>query len=186
MSKLSVLLVADSPLVRELLNKVSLHQLALDEAISFSNENSGQLIEVDSDSLLETIKNLDSEIIVIHDALRPLVSAKQMQRTLDALGEFDAVRPTMAFTETIKSLDADNYLNQTIDREKVRRISGPEVIRKSAIDFDCSNSDKKSRSWSVPLIAGAKVNEVAADPESIRINSVAELRYMNALLTLRK
>ena len=183
MSKLSVLLVADSPLVRELLNKVSLHQLALDEASSFSKANNGQLIEVAANSLLETIKNLDSEIVVIHDALRPLVSAKQMQRTFDALDQFDAVRPTMAFTETIKSLDADNYLNQTIDREKVRRISSPEVIRKSAIDFEGAKSGKNTGSWSVPLIVGAKVNEVAADPESIRINSAADLRYLSALLT---
>ena len=181
MPKLSVILCIDSPLVEELLNGVSLHQLALGEAITFSKANSAELIEVKRSELLERIKDLDTDVIVIHDALRPLVTAAQFQRAYDALDGLDAVRPTMAFTETIKSLDDERRLNLTIDREKVRRISSPEVIKRSAVDFDGAIT-----TWSVPLKNGAKVGEVEADPESIRINSVEELRFLKALTELRK
>ncbi len=64
----------------------------------------------------------------------------------------------------------------------MRRISSPEVIRFSAIDFAATDVG----TWSVPLLADAKVTEVAADPESIRINSEVELEVMSALLSLRK
>ena len=181
MPKLSVILCIDSPLVKELLNGVSLHQLALGEAITFSKANSAEIIEVERSDLLAQIRNLDTEVIIIHDALRPLVTAAQFQRAYEALDGLDAVRPTMAFTETIKSLDAEHRLDLTIDREKVRRISSPEVIKRSAIDFDGAIT-----TWSVPLRNGAKVGEVEADPESIRINSAEELRFLKALTELRK
>ena len=185
MPKLSVLVTVDSALVEELLNGVSLHQLALGEAITFSKANNGEVIEVNRSELLERIKTLDSQsdsdVIVIHDALRPLVSAAQFQRTFDALGDLDAIRPTMAFTETIKSLDSEHRLNETIDREKVRRISSPEVIKRGAIDFG-----GRATTWSVPLKAGSKFGEVQADAESIRINCTEELQLISAFLQLRK
>ena len=181
MPQLSVFLITDNPLAEKLLNGVSLHQLALGEANSFCDANNGTLTEVSASELLNEIKASDAEIVVIHDALRPLVSAAQFQRAFDALNGVDAVRPTMAFTETIKSLDSEGRLDQTIDREKVRRLSGPEVIRFSAIDFGGIASN-----WSVPLKAGAKTAEVSADPASIRINNETELSMMGAFLTLRK
>ena len=63
MPKLSVILCIDSPLVEELLNGVSLHQLALGEAITFSKANNGEVIEVNRSELLERIKTLDSQSI---------------------------------------------------------------------------------------------------------------------------
>ncbi|MGI9198902.1 MAG: 2-C-methyl-D-erythritol 4-phosphate cytidylyltransferase [Candidatus Nanopelagicaceae bacterium] len=181
MPQLSVFLIIDNPLAKKLLNGVSLHQLALDEANSFCERNNAKLIEVTQSNLLGAIKESGAEIVVIHDALRPLVSAVQFQRTFDALADSDAVRPTMAFTETIKALDEQGRLDQTIDREKVRRLSSPEIIKVSAIDFGGATNY-----WSVPLKAGAKLAEVSADPESVRINSESELAVMNAFLALRK
>lgn len=176
MPKLSVFLIVDSPLAEEKLNQVSLHQLALGEAIAFSKKHQASVTEVTFENLLEEIKRSGAEIVVIHDALRPLVHLSQFERTYAGLGEFDAVRPTMAFTETIKSLDSQNRLDQTIDREKVRRISTPEIIRTGAIDFA-----GKISTWLVPLVKSAKTTEVEADPESIRINSAEELRMLIAL-----
>lgn len=180
MSAVTVFLVKDNPLVEKLLNKVSLHQLALDEANSFCQANGAKLVETTSAELLNTIKSSGCQIAVIHDALRPLVSVAQFQRAFDALSNFDAVRPTLAFTETIKALDSEGRLDQTIDREKVRRISSPEIIKVSAIDF---NGQRKL--WSVPLNPDVKTAEVAADPESIRINNESDLELLQAYLSLR-
>ena len=59
MPKLSVLVTVDSALVEEILNGVSLHQLALSEAITFSEANNGEVIEVNRSELLERIKTLE-------------------------------------------------------------------------------------------------------------------------------
>ena len=179
MPQLSVFLITDNPLADKLLNGVSLHQLALGEANSFCRANHAELIEVSAAKLLGAVQNSKSEIVVIHDLLHPLVNAAQFQRTFDALSGFDAVRPTMAFTETIKSVDQAGRLDQTIDRSQFRRISSPEVIRFSAIDFL-----GKKGTWSVPLIQNAQLSEVEADPKTIRINSESELEFFKALSAL--
>ena len=181
MPKLSVVVKIDDPLSKALLNGIPLHQLALDEAVLFASSVGAEIIKFTGGSLLQMLKDLDFDIVIVHDSLRPLVKAEQFERTLNALDGFDAVRPTLAFTETIKSVDSAGRLDQTIDREKVRRISSPEVIRKSAIDFEGITT-----TWSVPLKSSAKTAQIEADPAGIRINNADELQLMNAYLTLDK
>jgi hypothetical protein len=57
------------------------------------------------------------------------------------------------------------------------RISTPEMIRYSAIDFEGSAS-----TWFVPLKADAKTTTVDADPESLRVNSAAEIALMESFV----
>jgi hypothetical protein len=89
----------------------------------------------------------------------------------------DAVRPVSAFTETLKSTSADQYIDGTIDRNSMKRISTPELIRHRAIDFTGGAS-----TWFVPLHKDAKTTTVDADPESARINSELEINLMKHLL----
>jgi hypothetical protein len=51
------------------------------------------------------------------------------------------------------------------------------MIRYSAIDFEGSAS-----TWFVPLKVGAKTATVDADPESLRVNSAAEIALMESFV----
>ena len=115
---------------------------------------------------------------MVHDSQRALTTGAQFDRVLQALTpNIDAVRPVSAFTETLKSIDADQYIEGTIDRNSMKRISTPELIRYSAIDFESTTS-----TWFVPIKADAKITTVDADPESARINSELEINLMKHLL----
>ena len=92
-------------------------------------------------------------------------------------GNCDAARPATAFTETLKAVNENSELVKTIDRTKVRRVSTPEIIRKSAIDFAGNESN-----WFLPLKAGVETTEVEADPESLRINSADEIAIAESFL----
>ena len=127
--------------------------------------------------LVMAVRDLDFEIIAIHDAQRPLTRSQQFHRTLEGLFGCDAVRPTMAFTETLKAVNEASELTHTIDRNSMRRISSPEIIRRSVIDFDGVTS-----TWSLPLLPETRYSEVEADPEALRINSADEGTLMEALL----
>jgi hypothetical protein len=59
----------------------------------------------------------------------------------------------------------------------MKRISTPELIRLSAIDFTGGES-----TWFVPLKPDARTMTVDADPESGRINSEKEINLMKHLL----
>lgn len=119
-----------------------------------------------------------AELVMIHDSQRALTKVAQFQRVLEALSPgIDAVRPVSAFAETLKSINADQFIEGTIDRNSMKKISTPELIRYSAIDFQAITSN-----WFVPIKADAKLATVDADPESARINSEKEIELMKHLL----
>ena len=123
-----------------------------------------------------------AELVMIQDCQRPLTGLAQFEHVYAALSaDVDAVRPVSPFTETLKSITADNFIDQTIDRNSMMRISTPELVRYSAIDFDSQES-----TWFVPIEKSAKLATVDADPQSARINSANEIDLMRFLLDWNK
>jgi 2-C-methyl-D-erythritol 4-phosphate cytidylyltransferase len=202
MPKLSVIVTVGSPVVYQSLDGENLLTAALSAAYAFCKETSlpNKLyvaasdidavreatkdltfefseIKAEPNQLASAIKDLDFEMVAIHDAQRPLTRSAQFHRTLEGLFGCDAVRPTMAFTETLKAINGQSHLTHTIDRTKVRRVSSPEIIRRTVIDFD-----GQADSWALPLLPEARLSEVEADPESLRINSADEVTLMEAFL----
>jgi hypothetical protein len=130
-------------------------------------------------SLAAAIKaSTPTDLVAIHDCQRPLTRTTQFHRAIEAfIGDVDAVRPVSEFTETLKAVNADATIERTIDRTSMQRVSTPEVMRFSAIDFDAKES-----TWFVPLKADAKISTVDADPESLRVNSLAEITLMESFV----
>ena len=133
--------------------------------------------------LAAAIKNgAATDLLMVHDSQRPLTQEGQFERVLTGLtSDTDAVRPVSPFTETLKSITADNFIDQTIDRNSMMRISTPELIRYSALDFDSQES-----TWFVPIKKSAKLATVDADADSARINSEKEIELMSYLLDWNK
>ncbi len=131
------------------------------------------------DQLAVALKNAAvADLVMIHDSQRPLTQQAQFRRVYAALTtDIDAVRPVSPFTETLKSINPDNFIDKTIDRNSMMRISTPELIRYSAIDFKESSS-----TWFVPLTHSVRTAVVEADPESARVNSEKEIDLMGYLL----
>ncbi len=133
--------------------------------------------------LAAAIKNgAAADLVMIHDSQRPLTQQAQFERVYAALTSgIDAVRPVSPFTETLKSIDADNFIDETIDRTSMMRISTPELFRCSAINFGATAS-----TWFVPLTSDANTAVVDADADSARINSGKEIELMSYLLDWNK
>jgi 2-C-methyl-D-erythritol 4-phosphate cytidylyltransferase len=155
-------------------------------AIAGSTEDLAQVADVecekiqcDPNNLVASLPNATpAELLMIHDSQRALTKVAQFQRVLAGLTPgIDAVRPVSAFTETLKSINADQFIEGTIDRNSMKRTSTPELIRNSAIDLKGASS-----TWFVPIKADAKIATVDADLESARINSEKEIELMKHLL----
>ena len=157
-------------------------------AIAGTKESLAQLLGVDCEKLqcepnnagefAQSLRGAQpAELVMIHDSQRALTTGAQFDRVLQALApNIDAVRPVSAFTETLKSIGADQYIEGTIDRNSMKRVSTPELIRYSAIDFQGTSS-----TWFIPIKADAKITTVEADPQSARINSEKEIDLMKHL-----
>jgi hypothetical protein len=103
-----------------------------------------------------------------------LTNKKQFEDVIAAFSEeTDAIRPAISFTETLKILDSNSVIRETLDRSSVLRISTPELIRVSAIDFagtDCG--------WFLPLKKGARTSHIDGSPDGLRINTVEDRDLM--------
>jgi len=200
---LKVVVAVTSPVAFELLNKTSIVHTSFNVARAFTMETSidCHLAIAVSEQLAHRVADFQCEVLIcdpnspnslagalqkarqfdllaIHDSQRPLTRTAQFHRTVEQLiGEVDAIRPAGAFTETLKAVTDDEKIERTIDRTSMLRISSPEMIRFSAIDFDHHES-----TWFVPLKAEARTATVDADPESLRVNSAAEIALMESFV----
>ena len=202
--KLKVVVAVASPIAFEALNGADLLTTSIQSANEFAIQSglpttvsvaankdfltkvksqfNGEIIECDpvnpNEFAAALLGSTDFDLVAIHDAQRPLTNVAQFQRVISALaGNYDAARPATTFTETLKVVNGSSELTQTIDRTKVRRISTPEIIRKSAIDLTGTQSN-----WFLPLKNYDNIIEVEADPESLRINSSDEIALAESFL----
>jgi hypothetical protein len=198
---LKVIVAVTSPIAFEILNNKTILHTSFNVARGFSIEtgiktqlaiaveNQAQVAGLDCEvlicnpsdpaSLAAAIKSSKPcDLVAIHDSQRPLTRTTQFHRAIEALiGDVDAVRPVSEFTETLKAVNSDATIERTIDRTSMQRVSTPEVMRYSAIDFA-----GKASTWFVPLKAEAKISTVDADPESLRVNSSAEITLMESFV----
>jgi hypothetical protein len=198
---LKVIVAVTSPIAFEILNNKTILHTSFNVARGFSIEtgiktqlaiaveNQAQVAGLDCEvlicnpsdpaSLAAAIKSsTPCDLVAIHDSQRPLTRTTQFHRAIEALiGDVDAVRPVSEFTETLKAVNSDATIERTIDRTSMQRVSTPEVMRTSAIDFD-----GKESTWFVPIKAEAKISTVDADPESLRVNSLAEITLMESFV----
>ena len=190
-----------SPIAFQLLNEKTILETSLGVAQSFASNTSFNAHVVVATRDAEPVSHLGVELLicdptspaslasaiassspcdllVIHDSQRPLTSLAQFDRVVLALRpDIDAVRPATAFTETLKVVKDDSSIDRTIDRSSMQRISTPELIRFSAIDF-ASNSSH----WFVPLVSGAVTTTVDAESAALRANSEAEIALLQSLI----
>ena len=200
---LKVVVAITSPIAFHKLKNESILQTCLETASEFiaqfgidahlsiaaSKENLEQVLDLECEKIqcdpnnprdlaTSLLSAKPTELMMFHDSQRALTKITQFERVLEALAPgIDAVRPVSTFTETLKSIDAHQFIEGTIDRNSMKKISTPELFRYSAIDFQGSSS-----TWFVPIKADAKIATVDTDPESARINSEKEIELMKHLL----
>lgn len=177
----SSLLVAQSFVEKNILRAHLAVAVTQEDAHIFSDTDIEVLVcNPNSPSSLATAlsNSKPCEIVMIHDSQRPLTNLAQFEQVFLAIdADFDAVRPATAFTETLKVVNNDHSINRTIDRRSMLRISTPEAIRYSAIDFSGTSS-----TWFVPILATAKTSTIESDSQSLRVNSQAEIPLLQSFI----
>ena len=75
----------------------------------------------------------DDDILLFHDAVRPLVSRRIIDDCLAAMERYDAVDVAFNTTDTIIQVDSDNCISSIPDRNFLRNGQTPQVFRRSLI-----------------------------------------------------
>jgi 2-C-methyl-D-erythritol 4-phosphate cytidylyltransferase / 2-C-methyl-D-erythritol 2,4-cyclodiphosphate synthase len=78
---------------------------------------------------LEALSSQKPDVVLIHDAARPFVSAALISRAIDAASATGAAIPAIAVADTIKLVDASGNIEATPERARLRIAQTPQAFR---------------------------------------------------------
>ena len=82
---------------------------------------------------LEALAATKPDIVLIHDAARPFVSAALISRAIDAASVTGAAIPVISVADTIKLVDGNGRIEATPERARLRIAQTPQSFRFDAI-----------------------------------------------------
>jgi 2-C-methyl-D-erythritol 4-phosphate cytidylyltransferase len=136
------------------------------------------------DSVAEGLKRVkDVEWVVIHDGARPLVTVDLIERGLAAAKATGAAAAAVPVTDTIKEVQKDEIVSQTLERENLRAIQTPQVFRLDIIQKAYKNvvGDVTDDAALVEK-AGYKVKLYMGSYDNIKITTPDDLAVAEALV----
>ena len=113
---------------------------------------------------------------MVHDAARPLASGELGSRVIDALAAGDvAVIPALSVSDTIKEVDAANYVVSTPNRERLRAVQTPQgFARETLVKAHMQNIEATDDGALVEAMRG-KVKLIEGENRALKITNPEDL-----------
>jgi 2-C-methyl-D-erythritol 4-phosphate cytidylyltransferase/2-C-methyl-D-erythritol 2,4-cyclodiphosphate synthase len=129
-----------------------------------------------------------SQVIVIHDAARPLVSPALIERTVTAAFEHGAAIAALQAKDTVKRGDASRIIRGTLPREEIFLAQTPQAFRvgvlRDALALASTAADATDEAMLAEQ-AGHHVHLVEGDPRNLKITTPEDLDMAERLLGRR-
>ena len=136
-------------------------------------------------NLLDKVKDQDFDLIAIHDAARPCVSQKLITDVFAAAAEYGAAIPACKLVGTIKKSDADQNIEQTIDRSELWEAQTPQTFKPEIIYKAYENLDDAGKQITddaqLVELSGHKVKLVESDPSNIKITHGIDMSFASVI-----
>jgi 2-C-methyl-D-erythritol 4-phosphate cytidylyltransferase/2-C-methyl-D-erythritol 2,4-cyclodiphosphate synthase len=135
---------------------------------------------------LEALASNPPELVLIHDAARPYVTAALTTRAIEAAQNTGAAIPALPVTDSVKSVDANNRVTGTVDRTTLRLVQTPQAFafgplldaHRKAANARRSNftDDAALAEW-----AGLTVTAFGGEPGNVKITTVEDFDRAQAV-----
>jgi 2-C-methyl-D-erythritol 4-phosphate cytidylyltransferase/2-C-methyl-D-erythritol 2,4-cyclodiphosphate synthase len=124
-----------------------------------------------------------ADLVLVHDAARPFVSAELISRTIRAGAIFGAALAALPSSDTVKLARADDArecpaVDRTVPREQVFLAQTPQAFRREvlrAVVAAAAGADVATDEAALAEAAGYPVRLVQGDPGNIKITTVGDL-----------
>ncbi len=141
---------------------------------------------------LKAIHAAEDDIILVHDAVRPLIDTATIERTIDAVERFGAAIVGLPAMDTIKQVErtaAGAIITATIPREYVVQAQTPQgfrwpVLQKAFAEAEADGFVGTDEA-SVVERSGAQVAVVLGSPENLKITQPGDLKLAEFYLLQR-
>jgi len=129
-------------------------------------------------------------LVVIHDGARPLVTAEQLERAVDAAYRYGAAGVGVPVKDTIKQVDTEGWIQYTPDRSALWAVQTPQVFD-MALLYRCYREvagfgRRFSDDCGVVEACGFPVKMVMGSYENLKITTPEDLTMAEAILRRRR
>jgi 2-C-methyl-D-erythritol 4-phosphate cytidylyltransferase len=127
----------------------------------------------------------DTEIVVVHDAARPLATPELFELVIDAVrAGADAAVPALEVADTLKRVDGGRVVD-TVSRDMLVAVQTPQAFRASALRAAHAHAGDATDDAALVEADGGTVVVVAGDPRNLKVTTIADLALAETLLEAR-
>lgn len=130
-----------------------------------------------------------TDAVVVHDAVRPFISAEMIDRIVDAVKRQDAVIFGIPSVDTVKQVEHD-VIFSTLPRERIALAQTPQAFRygliKDAFDRAAADGFQGTDESSLVERLGARVTVLMGSDRNIKITKPSDLPLAELYLSLER
>ena len=145
-----------------------------------------------TESVYEGIKMAaeNSDLLLIHDGVRPFVSYKLINTCIESASEYKACIPVIDVTDTIKEVN-DGFVEKTMDRSRLKAVQTPQafdyhLIRECYDRIMLEDKEKFSFTDDASIVehCGYKIKAIDGLSRNIKITTPLDLRIAEILSSI--
>lgn len=124
------------------------------------------------------------KFVAVHDAARPLIVKPWIDSLFAAVRESGAVIPAIPISSTIKRVDSQETIQETVSRDGLWAAQTPQVFRREVLEDAFARFGSEPATDEAQLVArtGQTVKVVMGSPMNIKITTNDDFRMAEALL----
>jgi 2-C-methyl-D-erythritol 4-phosphate cytidylyltransferase len=144
-----------------------------------------------SESVANALARCGGEIIVVHDAARPLVTPELIDAVVEELAAEDdaaAVIAATPVTDTIKQAGKDGQVEHTLERAGLWAVQTPQAFRAPALREALADPDSLPDATDDAMLVernGGRVLIHSSSPDNVKVTTPLDLRLAELLLRER-
>jgi 2-C-methyl-D-erythritol 4-phosphate cytidylyltransferase len=144
-----------------------------------------------SESVNAAMAMVRTDVVVVHDAARPLVTAELVDAVIaDLLSDDDCqgVVAAVPVADTIKQVAREREVERTLDRSSLWAAQTPQAFRADALREALGSTSLLAQATDDAMLLeriGGKVVLHEAPPENIKVTTALDLRVAEILLAER-
>lgn len=135
----------------------------------------------------------EGEIVLVHDAARPLLSEELVHRTLQALASDETIDAAIAaapVADTVKRVDEEGLVGETLERSSLWAVQTPQVFRRAALERALDVPEEvlaqaTDDAWLIER-AGGRVLVVGSSTPNLKVTTELDLQLASLLIGARE
>jgi 2-C-methyl-D-erythritol 4-phosphate cytidylyltransferase len=138
--------------------------------------------------LIEVTYGVNSDdVVVIHDAVRPFVTCRVLENSIDAARKYGAVVAATPATDTMLWIEEDDKVASMPNRSKLQHGQSPDSFRMSVIYQSLKTLTPEQRmqvtgTAQICMLVGYEVHTIQGDRANIKITTPEDLIIAEGLL----